>query len=239
LLRIEDIDPTRCRPEFEAAIHEDLRWLGIKFESEVRRQSDHLNDYRTALDQLGGMGLIYNCNCSRSMIKAAAGDAPLRNPDGALVYPGTCRDKPTRRDAVAMRLDMAKAVTRVGRKLNYMRFWPDGRVESVAADAERWGDVVLARKETPTSYHLSVVVDDALQGVSHVVRGEDLEEQTDIHVLLQALLGLPTPTYQFHALVKDADDEKLAKSRGSRALVDLRAEGQTAAGIRALLGIQA
>jgi glutamyl-Q tRNA(Asp) synthetase len=236
LLRIEDIDPTRCRPEFEEAIHEDMRWLGIAFAPEVRRQSDHMADYRAALDTLSGMGLIYHCTCSRSMIKAAVGEAPLRNPDGALVYPGTCRDRPARRDAVAMRLDMDKAVAKVGRKLGYTRFWPDGRTEEIEAMPLRWGDVVLARKETPTSYHLSVIVDDALQGVSHVVRGQDLEAQTDIHVLLQALLGLPTPVYQFHALIKDDHDEKLAKSRGSRALADIRAEGESAPSVRQRLG---
>lgn len=236
LLRIEDIDPTRCTPEFEAAIHEDLGWLGIAFAPQVRRQSEHMKDYHAALDQLGGMGLLYPCSCSRSAIKLAAGAAPLRNPDGALVYPATCRDKPARRDAVATRLDMARAMVKLGRELCYTRFWPDGRSEQVVAHPERWGDVVLARKETPTSYHLSVVVDDALQGVSHVVRGQDLEAQTDIHVVLQALLGLPTPAYQFHPLVLDDDDEKLAKSRGSRALADMRAAGETAAAIRARLG---
>lgn len=236
LLRIEDIDPTRCRPEFEAAIHEDLRWLGVAFDTEVRRQSEHMDDYREALDRLGSMGLIYACRCSRTTIKAAAGAYPRRNPDGALVYPGTCRDAPRRRDAVATRLDMAKALEVAGRRLDYLRFWPDGRSETVEVQPMRWGDVVLARKETPTSYHLSVVVDDALQGVSHVVRGQDLEAQTDIHVLLQALLGLPTPAYQFHPLVLDDADTKLAKSRGSRALADFRADGETAPAIRARLG---
>jgi glutamyl-Q tRNA(Asp) synthetase len=236
LLRIEDIDPTRCRPEFEAAIHEDLHWLGIAFEPEVRRQSEHMHDYRAALDRLAGMGLLYACNCSRSRIKAAAGGQPLRNPDGAPVYPGTCRSKPAPRDAVATRLDMAAATARLGRDLHHTRFWPDGRMQELQAHPGRWGDVVLARKETPTSYHLSVVVDDALQGVSHVVRGQDMEAQTDIHVLLQALLGLPTPAYQFHALVLDDEHEKLSKSRGSHALADLRAEGETAASIRSRLG---
>ncbi|MCX7323121.1 MAG: tRNA glutamyl-Q(34) synthetase GluQRS [Hyphomicrobiales bacterium] len=236
LLRIEDIDPTRCRPEFEAAILSDLRWLGVAFEPEVRRQSEHMDDYRAALLRLDAMGLLYPCSCSRSAIKAAAADPPLRNPDGALVYPGTCRLNAPGADALATRLDMAKALERCGQALRYRRFWPDGRVEEVAARPERWGDVVLARKETPTSYHLSVVVDDALQGVSHVVRGQDLEGQTDIHVLLQALLWLPTPLYQFHALIRDDRDEKLAKSRGSPALADLRAAGENPAMIRRSLG---
>jgi glutamyl-Q tRNA(Asp) synthetase len=235
LLRIEDIDPTRCRPEFEDGIHEDMHWLGIGFEAETRRQSEHMMDYRRALDRLGSMGLLYACNCSRSAIKAA-GDPSARNPDGALIYPGICRDKVARTDAVATRLDMAKAMAGIDGALSYRRFWPDGRDEEVAAEPARWGDVVLARRETPTSYHLSVVVDDALQGVSHVVRGADLEAQTDIHVLLQALLGLPTPLYQFHRLLVDEGNEKLAKSRGSRALVDLRDAGKTATAIRMQLG---
>lgn len=235
LLRIEDIDPTRCRPQFEAAIVDDLRWLGIAFEPEVRRQSDHMADYRTALQRLGDMGLLYACRCSRSAVKAAA-DPSRRNPDGALLYPGTCRSRAAGDEALATRLDMAKALARCGQTLGYRRFWPDGRIEEVAARPEAWGDVVLARKETPTSYHLSVVVDDAIQSVSHVVRGQDLEAQTDIHVLLQALLGLPTPLYQFHALIRDEQDEKLAKSRGSRSLAEHRAAGETAAGLRARLG---
>ncbi len=236
LLRIEDIDPVRCRPEFEAAILEDMRWLGISFAPEIRRQSAHMNDYRAALDQLGGMGLLYACGCSRNMIKTAAGSTSARNPDGAVLYPGTCRDRPPRRDSVVTRLDMARAMARVGRPLSYTRFWPDGRAEEVAVHPERWGDVVLARKETPTSYHLSVVVDDALQGVTHVVRGQDLEDQTEIHVLLQALLGLSTPHYQFHRLILDDQDEKLGKSRNSRALADVRAGNDTAATIRAQFG---
>lgn len=250
LLRIEDIDPVRCRPEFETAILEDLRWLGIAFAPDIRRQSAHMDGYRTALDELGGMGLLYACTCSRNAIKTAAGDLPVRNPDGALVYPGTCRDKHVRRDksfrsdVATTRLDMARAMARItarvtekaDRVLSYTRFWPDGRTEQIAVHPERWGDVVLARNETPTSYHLSVVVDDALQGVSHVVRGQDLQEQTEIHVLLQALLGLPTPQYQFHRLILDDHDEKLAKSRGSRALADLRAGNETAAMVRSRFG---
>ncbi|MCX7339000.1 MAG: tRNA glutamyl-Q(34) synthetase GluQRS [Hyphomicrobiales bacterium] len=236
LLRIEDIDPTRCRPAYEAAILKDLRWLGVAFEPDVRRQSEHMDNYRAALLQLDAMGLLYPCNCSRSAIKAAAADPPLRNPDGALLYPGTCRLVAPGPDALATRLDMAKALEQCGRALSYQRFWSDGRVEEVTVRPGRWGDVVLARKETPTSYHLSVVVDDALQAVSHVVRGQDLEAQTDIHVLLQALLGLPTPLYQFHVLIRDDTDEKLAKSRGSTALADLRAAGETPAMIRTRLG---
>lgn len=239
LLRIEDIDPTRCRPEFEAGIHDDLRWLGVGFEPAVRRQSEHMDDYQAALDRIGQRGLLYACACSRSAIKANANPA-LRNPDGALLYPGTCRGKTMTRAALATRLDMGKALATLspGHVLSYKRFWPDGRSEAVAVRPERWGDVVLARKETPTSYHLSVVVDDALQGVTHVVRGQDLEAQTDIHVLLQALLGLSTPSYQFHRLVRDGEDEKLAKSRGSRSLADLRQAGETAASVRNQLGFR-
>jgi glutamyl-Q tRNA(Asp) synthetase len=236
LLRIEDIDKLRCRPEFERAIVKDLRWLGIDFEEAPRRQSEHMEVYRSALSQLLQMGLVYPCSCSRSAIKAAAGEDGPRDPDGSLLYPGTCRGQPPRGPVAAMRLDMQAALEAAGGDLGFVRFWPDGREERVEARPQRWGDVVLARKDTPTSYHLSVVTDDALQGVSHVVRGEDLEAQTDIHVLLQRLLGLPTPRYQFHKLLLDQDGGKLSKSRGSASLADLRAAGGTPADVRRRLG---
>lgn len=250
LLRIEDIDPTRCRPAFEKAIRDDLAWLGIRFSPETRRQSEHMGAYAEALERLRAMGLIYGCACSRNDVKAAAaagsartGAPPPRDPDGALIYPGTCRPgnagSALRGPVRTQRLAMAAAAAAAPRGLGYIRFWPAGREERVEVHPERWGDVVLARKETPTSYHLSVVVDDAVQGVSHVVRGADLEAQTEIHVLLQALLGLPTPRYQFHPLILDEAQEKLAKSRGSRSLADLRAGGASAAAIRARLGFPA
>ena len=247
LLRIEDIDIGRCRPEFEAAIHEDLGWLGLRFDGSVRRQSEHLEDYRAALEKLRAKGLLYACRCSRSQIRAAIaaeelrrGTAWSRDPDGAALYPGTCRGLSVDpAEEHVLRLDMKAALAVAGGELRYRCFDEAGGEVMVAADPARWGDVVLARKDVPTSYHLSVVVDDALQGVSHVVRGRDLEAATDVHVLLQRLLGLPVPRYHFHGLIRDEAGEKLAKSRGSRSLADLRAAGVTAQQIRAELGFGA
>lgn len=247
LLRIEDIDIGRCRPEFEAAIDDDLGWLGLRFDGSVRRQSEHFDDYRAALGTLRARGLLYACRCSRSQVRAAITAEELRSgaiwprdPDGAALYPGTCRALTVdpAEDHV-LRLDMKVALAVAGGGLGYRRFDEAGVEAMVAVDPARWGDVVLARREVPTSYHLSVVVDDALQGVSHVVRGRDLEAATDVHVLLQRLLGLPVPRYHFHQLIRDEAGEKLAKSRGSRSLADLRAAGVTAQQIRAELGFGA
>jgi glutamyl-Q tRNA(Asp) synthetase len=242
LLRLEDIDLVRCRPQFAKAIMADLDWLGIRFDGPVRQQSAHFADYAAALARLDAMGLVYPCTCSRADIKIASPAAC--DPDGVPLYPGTCRSRDvSARHAVrtgpapfALRLDMGRALAQAGTGLTYRRFSSDGGEEVVVAEPERWGDVVLARKDTPTSYHLSVVVDDALQMVSHVVRGEDLEAATDLHVLLQRLLRLPTPRYQFHPLIRDAEEAKLSKSRNSRPLADLRAEGVTAAEVRQALG---
>ncbi|MCV9941080.1 tRNA glutamyl-Q(34) synthetase GluQRS [Boseaceae bacterium BT-24-1] len=252
LLRIEDIDRARCRPEFEQGIHDDLAWLGISFSPEVRRQSEHFDDYRRALDRFDAMGLVYPCFCSRQEVKDAVkwresetGAPWPRDADGAALYPGTCRalsevDAQRRLEAGephVLRLVMDHALARTTCKpLTYRLFDENGEERQVAVDPARWGDVVLARKDVPTSYHLSVVTDDALQGVSHVVRGQDLEAATDIHVLLQRLLGLPTPRYQFHALLLDDGGQKLAKSRLSRSLADLWAEGMTPETIRKQLG---
>lgn len=251
LLRIEDIDLTRCRPEFETGIHEDLAWLGIGFEPAVRRQSEHFDDYRAALARLEAVGLVYPCFCSRQAVKAEissreaiAGEAWPRDPDGAPLYPGSCRalsgEGAARRAAQGephvLRLAMDRALARVREPLAYPVFDEEGAEREVAADPARWGDVVLARKDVPTSYHLSVVVDDALQGVSHVVRGRDLEAATDIHALLQRLLGLPTPRYHFHRLLIDEAGQKLAKSRASESLAELRARGVTAQAVRRQLG---
>ncbi|ALA18027.1 MULTISPECIES: tRNA glutamyl-Q(34) synthetase GluQRS [unclassified Chelatococcus] len=256
LLRIEDIDPTRCRPEFEQAIYEDLAWLGLAWEEPVRRQSDHMDDYGAALAKLREMGLVYPCFASRQEIRTAIAERERtesrpwpRDPDGAPLYPGLARrlqaGEVARRLAAgephALRLDMAGALGRPaasGRELTFVAFDPDGGERVVSADPARWGDVVLARKEVPTSYHLSVVVDDALQGVTHVVRGRDLEAATDVHRLLQALLGLPAPRYHHHDLVADEAGLKLAKSRGSPALRDLRAAGIGADEIRQRLGFR-
>ncbi len=245
LLRIEDIDPQRCRPEFEASIRADLDWLGLRFDGAIRRQSEHLPDYAWALDRLRGLGVVYPCFCSRQQIRTAAGaQAPL-DPDGAPLYPGTCRALGAAEARVlteagaphVLRLAMEKALALLPEPVRYRVFDEAGVVSEVAAQPGRWGDVVLARREVPTSYHLSVVVDDALQGVTHVVRGRDLEAATDIHAMLQLLLGLPAPLYHFHALLTDETGQKLAKSRQSQSLADLRAAGATPASIRAGLGL--
>ncbi|HJN23704.1 MAG TPA: tRNA glutamyl-Q(34) synthetase GluQRS, partial [Rhodospirillales bacterium] len=197
LLRIEDIDATRCRQAFEKAIHEDLRWLELQWESPVRRQSEHMNDYAAALDKLAALDVLYPCFCTRKEIRveiAAAGNAP-HGPDGHL-YPGTCRgiDKQVREERVktglsyALRLDVEKATALTG-ELD----WSDAEAGAVAAKPHIFGDVVLARKDTPTSYHLAATLDDHLQGVSLVTRGEDLFPATHIHRLLQALLDLDRP----------------------------------------------
>jgi glutamyl-Q tRNA(Asp) synthetase len=250
LLRIEDIDPARCRPEFEAAIYRDLAWLGLWWEEPVRRQSEHLDGYCAAFAGLKGRGLAYPCFCSRKEIAAAvacreAGGRPWpRDPDGASLYPGTCGGLPAaevaRRIAAgaphAWRIDMAKALAEAAGPHVYRRFDRSGHEEVCRALPERWGDAVLVRKDTPTSYHLSVVVDDALQGVTHVVRGRDLEAATDLHVLLQDLLALPTPRYHHHDLVLDPVGDKLSKSRRSEALAALRDRGVPATEVRRRLG---
>ncbi|AMJ62097.1 tRNA glutamyl-Q(34) synthetase GluQRS [Bosea sp. PAMC 26642] len=251
LLRIEDIDKERCRPEFEQAIHDNLAWLGIRFDGALRRQSEHFSDYAEAVARLRARGLVYPCFCSRQEVKRAvtareaqSGQPWPADPDGAPLYPGTCRDldeDDARRRVAAggahvLRLAMDRALAATGEAPGYVVFDEDGQQRTVIADPARWGDVVLARKDVPTSYHLSVVVDDALQGVSHVVRGRDLEAATDIHVVLQRLLGLPTPLYHFHPLLLNEGGDKLAKSRGSESLADLRARGVTAAEIRKRLG---
>ena len=249
LLRIEDIDLTRCRPEFEAAIYEDLSWLGIAWEQPVRRQSEHLADYREALEKLSVQGLVYPSFETRAEIAKlvaqceASGRWP-RDPDGAPLYPGNARALPAaerrRRIAAgapyALRLDMAAALARTG-ALTWSETGCGGEAATVAATPQAWGDVVLARKDTPTSYHLAVVVDDAGQGVTHVVRGRDLLEATAVHRLLQVLLALPAPCYHHHRLILDADGQKLSKSTRATALRALRAAGASAADIRRMVGL--
>lgn len=236
-LRIEDIDRARSRPEFEAAIFEDLRWLGLSWPEPVLRQSERTPVYAEALARLADMGLTYRCACTRRDILAAA-DAPQEGgPDGP-VYPGTCRREPPPEDApVAIRLKMDEAVARVSGPLA----WEEIGEGRVAADPARLirgcGDVVLARKDAPTSYHLSVVVDDAAEGITHVTRGEDLKPATAIHVLLQRLLGLPTPVYRHHRLIRDAAGRRLAKRHGALALAALRARGWTPADVREAVGL--
>jgi glutamyl-Q tRNA(Asp) synthetase len=251
LLRIEDIDATRCRPEYETAIYDDLAWLGIAWETPVRRQSEHLAVYRAALEKLSALGLVYPAFESRAEIarlvtaREAAGPWP-RDPDGAPLYPGDARSLSAgERDRLiasgvpyALRLDMAAACRRAaGLRWTELGVGPDGEQGTVPARPEAWGDVILARKETPTSYHLSVVVDDALQGISEVVRGQDLFHATSVHRLLQVLLDLPEPAYRHHALILDEAGGKLSKSDRSTGLRELRAAGATPAGIRRLVGL--
>jgi glutamyl-Q tRNA(Asp) synthetase len=249
LLRIEDIDTTRCRPEFEAAILEDLAWLGVTFAQPVRRQSDHLADYRKAVAKLDGLGLVYPSFESRAELArlvAARGESWPRDPDGSPLYAGEAGElSPAERERLiasgapyALRLDMAKAIARAG-PLTWQEdgAGPDGETGLVAARPQAWGDVVLARKDTPTSYHLSVVVDDALQGITDVVRGQDLFHATSVHRLLQALLGLPAPRYCHHRLILDGEGRKLAKSTGATGLRELRLQGLTPEDIRKRLGL--
>jgi glutamyl-Q tRNA(Asp) synthetase len=244
LLRIEDIDETRCRPEYETAIYEDLGWLGIAWEEPVRRQSEHYDDYRAALAGLEAMGLIYRAYESRAEIaRAAAG----HDPDGAPLYPGRhntmidAAERQRRADAgepFALRLDTVAALARVGPPTwTETGAGPSGETGAIAANPAAWGDVILARKDTPTSYHLAVVVDDAAQNVTDVVRGRDLFHSTSVHRLLQALLDLPAPRYHHHRLILDADGRKLSKSTRATALHELRAQGATPSTIRKLVGL--
>jgi glutamyl-Q tRNA(Asp) synthetase len=251
LLRIEDIDPTRCRPEFETAIYQDLAWLGISWETPVRRQSEHFAQHREALEKLAAQGLVYPSFESRAEIaklvtqREAEGSWP-RDPDGAPLYPGVAKSLPQGERArllesgapYALRLDMAAARARAG-DLGWIERGqgPDGETGAVAPRPEAWGDVILARKETPTSYHLAVVIDDALQGVTEVVRGQDLFWSTSVHRLLQRLLGLPQPAYRHHGLVLDAGGRKLSKSGEATGLRELRAGGATPADIRRAVGL--
>jgi glutamyl-Q tRNA(Asp) synthetase len=251
LLRIEDIDPARCRPEFETAVYEDLAWLGIAWETPVRRQSEHLADYRDAVEKLSAQGLVYPSFESRAEIARLVAEreahAPWpRDPDGAPLYPGAAKSlSPDARARwlesgapYALRLDMAAACARAG-DLGWIERGqgPAGETGAVAARPEAWGDVILARKETPTSYHLSVVIDDALQGVTEVVRGEDLFWATSVHRLLQRLLGLSQPVYRHHRLVLDGAGRKLSKSTEATGLRELRARGATPTDIRRMAGL--
>ena len=244
LLRIEDIDETRCRPEYETAICEDLAWLGLRWEEPVWRQSQHYADYQAALGRLQTMGLTYRAYESRTEIaRAAIG----HDPDGAPLFPGrhntllSTAERTHRIDTgkpYAVRLDVAAALKRVGPLLwTETGTGPAGESGAVAANPAAWGDVILARKETPTSYHLAVVVDDAAQGVTDVVRGQDLFHATSVHRLLQALLGLPQPRYHHHRLVLDTDGKKLSKSTSATGLRELRLRGLNPTDIRKLVGL--
>jgi len=254
-LRIEDIDGPRSRPEYEAAIYEDLAWLGISWETPVRRQSEHLYLYREAVEQLAKQGLVYPAFESRAEIARMIEQSPRQplsdqpwpcDPDGAPLYPGSVTTLlPQEREArmqagdpFVLRLDSRIACRQAGALV-----WkeegsgPNGETGRIAAQPEAWGDVVLARKETPTSYHLSVVIDDALQGVTHVVRGQDLFWATSIHRLLQQLLGLPAPVYRHHGLLRGEDGRKLSKSAQSPSLQALREQGISPQKIREMVGL--
>jgi glutamyl-Q tRNA(Asp) synthetase len=253
LLRIEDVDATRARPEYEVAIYEDLAWLGVTWERPVRRQSEHFGDYQAAIAKLNAQGLLYPSFESRSEIAALVAErerqAPSgshwpRDPDGAPIYPGRARKlSPAERERriaagepYALRLAMDAAVARAG-VLTWTEtgLGPQEQIGRVTAAPQMWGDVVLARKEMPTSYHLAVTVDDALQGASDIVRGRDLFWSTSIHRLLQALLGLPEPSYHHHKLILDADGNKLSKSTQAKSLRELRADGMSGTDIRRMV----
>ena len=251
LLRIEDIDTTRCRPEFEAAIYEDLAWLGVAWETPVRRQSEHLADYRAALDELAARGLIYPAFESRAEIARLLAEREVlalwpRDPDGVPLYPGVAKSLSSEARArliesgvaYALRLDMSAASAQAG-EVGWIELGegPAGETGAMAARPEAWGDVILGRKETPSSYHLSVVIDDALQGVTDVVRGQDLFWSTSVHRLLQRLLGLSLPRYRHHPLIRDDAGRKLSKSSAATGLRELRRQGATPADIRRLAGL--
>ncbi|MEY8802702.1 tRNA glutamyl-Q(34) synthetase GluQRS [Leisingera sp. XS_AS12] len=244
LLRIEDIDQSRARPVWERQIYDDLSWLGLDWPQPVMRQSDRLARYRAALEQLTAMGLTYPCRCNRADIEAAAGapqeGVPQFGPDGR-IYPGTCRSRPTagRTPQDVVRLNMEKAISAVELR-GFLESGPEfnGTYE---LDPEQLlsavGDIILVRRNMGSSYHLSVVVDDADQGITHAVRGADLFEATQIHVLLQALLGLPTPEYHHHRLIRDETGKRLAKRDDARAIAKYRAEGARPQDIREMVGL--
>lgn len=243
LLRIEDIDMLRCSEAHARQCLDDLAWLGLAWEEPVRRQSEHYRDYRAALARLDAMGLLYPCVCSRQTIERAAGPNPPRDPEGAARYPGTCgrlsaSDSLALREGPhALRIDMRRAIA-TAPALNFDEegAGPAGETGRLAVDPSPWGDVVLARRDIGTSYHMAVVTDDALQAVTHVTRGQDLFHATHIHRLLQALLDLPAPRYRHHRLIPDEAGRKLSKSKGAPSLASLREAGVTASEIRKTLG---
>ena len=247
LLRLEDIDTARCTPEFEAGVLADLAWLGISWDVPVRRQSEHFDEYQASLRKLEQEGLVYPAFMSRGEIRAHIAEHNSRNwphdPDGAPLYPGLDKALSLKKRAAliadgksfAWRLDMAGALARIGQSLEWTELSGDDLSHSRAVDAraEAWGDVILARRDVPTSYHLSVVVDDALQGVTHIVRGLDLFTATAVHRVLQELLDLPQPAYHHHRLILGPDGRKLSKSEKSTGIAALRDQGETPETIRA------
>ncbi|MBS0237067.1 MAG: tRNA glutamyl-Q(34) synthetase GluQRS [Proteobacteria bacterium] len=247
LLRIEDIDIARRRPEYVSAIFEDLNWLGLSWEEPVLVQSEHFSEYLAAADRLIQMGLLYPCFASRSEIAAAA-DPEKTDPDGTPIYPGLWRGASAENvgqrmaagESPALRLNMDGALQALKAKrgdkpLTFVEVAEDGSSETRTAEPHRWGDAIIVRKEVPASYHLSVVVDDARQGVTHVTRGQDLLPATDLQRLLQELLDLPEPVYSHHRLIKWSNGLKLSKSNQDMGLRALRAEGATADDIRRVI----
>ncbi len=251
LVRIEDIDAGRTRDDHVDAILRDLAWLGMAWEEPVLRQSTRFHAYDAAARRLLDDDLLYPCFANRSQINAVIANCPNpRDPDGAPMFPAVLRrlsradaaDRVARGEPHALRLDMPRAVATVretlnGAPLTFTEISNEGASQSQTARPERWGDVVIVRKETPASYHLAVVVDDAFQGITHVTRGQDLFAATDIHRLLQVLLGLPEPVYHHHRLIVGPDGQKLSKSAGAGGLADLQAAGLTPAGIRARIAL--
>jgi glutamyl-Q tRNA(Asp) synthetase len=242
LLRIEDIDQSRARPEWEKQIYDDLAWLGLTWDGPVMRQSERMPAYRAALDRLAAQGLTYACTCTRRDIDAALAapqeGAVVTGPDGPL-YPGTCRRARHPAKGAALRLDISRAVALTG-ATRFTETGPAhaGTIETAPeAYLRQIGDIVLARRDMGTSYHLSVVIDDAAQGITHVTRGEDLFEATKIHVLLQRLLALPTPLYHHHRLIRDEIGKRLAKRDDARAIAGYRSDGATPADIRRMVGL--
>jgi glutamyl-Q tRNA(Asp) synthetase len=241
LLRIEDIDPARCRPEFEAAAREDLEWLGVGFAPAPRRQSEHAEDYAAALDMLRRRGWAYPCYCTRGQI-AAAGQG--RDPDGGALHRGRCvaisaeetGERQARGEPANWRLDFEAARAHAPDRLIWSEYFEGEAPVEMTAEPHLWGDLLVGARERPAVYHLAVVVDDALQGVTDVVRGRDLLASTSVHRLLQALLDLPAPRYRHHRLVLAGDGRKLSKSAGSESLRSLRAQGVGPDEMRAALG---
>jgi glutamyl-Q tRNA(Asp) synthetase len=254
LLRIEDIDLERRRPEFVTAIYEDLRWLGLTWEEPVLVQSEHFAEYLKAADKLIAKGLLYPCFATRTEIAAAVNQAKTEantDPDGAPLYPGLWRGaaadligaRMAAGESPALRLNMDGALQvlrekRGNKPLTFTEVGDDGSERTVVAEPQRWGDAVIVRKEVPASYHLSVVVDDARQGVTHVTRGQDLFAATDLQRLLQELLDLPEPVYSHHRVIRWSDGRKLSKTNQDMGLRALRDEGATAADIRRVIGLE-
>lgn len=246
LLRMEDIDRARCTPAFEAAIGEDLDWLGLRWEQPVRRQSEHFVLYAATLDRLNDRGLLYPCYCTRSDIAHAIDNRPWpHDPDGAPIYPGTCRHLSRRQRAEreaagrtpCFRLDMTAGLKAQGGTLSWREFRETDAAVSIPAEPAKWGDVILARRDIPASYHVAVVADDAAQGITDIVRGEDLLQATSLHRLLQELLGYRAPDYHHHRIIYDDTGRKLAKSRGSPSLRAMRADRLTSRDVCDRLGL--